>query len=189
MTILRSPIALGLSFGLFAVHAVGCVVQATDAPPPTTPNAPVATGTAPPPAASGKPDYSTLPTPQPAPTSTAPPVSGRECPPVDCDLACAHGFAKDARGCEACMCRPAPGPGRKPGAEPGAECVCRSDADCVKVSDAGCCGCSAGGTEQSVAKACLDQVPKCNRRDVMCPQVYQCTDRKAVCQGGTCTLK
>ena len=141
--------------------------------------------------ATGEPDYSNLPKPGPALTGhgeQAPPT--RDCPSVQCRLQCDHGFLKDARGCDVCQCAPEPVAGPPPTTPPKQGCACRDDGDCVKVGDAGCCGCNAGGEEIAVAKACLDEVPKCEQRGaVACPQVYQCTERKAVCRRGVCVLQ
>jgi len=33
--------------------------------------------------------------------------AGLRCTPVTCEIACEHGFARDADGCEICSCAPA----------------------------------------------------------------------------------
>lgn len=43
----------------------------------------------------------------------------QDCQPVDCEMYCEFGFAKDDRGCETCSCNPNP------------NTECRSDADCA----------------------------------------------------------
>lgn len=184
----------GLSFLAFAGLAA-CVVQPADAPPPDARPVPVsAGGTQPAPGstqpATGEPDYTNLPKPGPLPTGTGQQAEPtRDCPSVQCRMHCDHGFLKDARGCEVCQCAAAPTAGPPPSTPPAEGCACGDDDDCVKVGDAGCCGCNAGGEEIAVAKACLDQVPKCEQRGaVACPQVYQCTERKAVCRRGVCVL-
>lgn len=172
--------------------ATACTLQPADAPPPDARTVPMPGPTPDPaPGASAAPVNPGTPSPAPGPTGRTPtsrtPAPDRSCPELDCQQDCEHGYLKDARGCPACMCAPDPAD-QRPGIGGGA-CTCQADADCVKVQDAGCCGCNAGGTEMAVAKACLDRVPKCEQRDVMCPQVYKCTERKAVCQRGQCMLK
>lgn len=80
--------------------------------------------------------------------------------------------------------------GLEEGDEGGGElCGCVNDSDCVKTV-AGCCPCNAGGQEIAVAAQCLDDVPGCDSKpgEVMCLQVYLCTDSEAVCEAGQCVL-
>lgn len=58
------------------------------------------------------------------------------CLPVTCEIACDHGFQKDAHGCEVCACNPPPRTPTSGQCERSTGDACTSDADCV----AGGCG-------------------------------------------------
>lgn len=102
------------------------------------------------------------------------------CPDIVCDLECEFGFKTDPNGCQLCECVEAPPP---------VDCMCATDADCVKTSS-GCCPCSAGGDEVPAHVNCVDQVMMCDLPpdQVICPQVYQCTDVQPACVAGECVL-
>ena len=72
----------------------------------------------------------------------------------------------------------------------GVQCECESDADCVKTI-AGCCECNEGGAEVAAHKDCLDQVMGCDLPpdEVVCLDVFLCTEAQPVCSAGACVLK
>ncbi|MBA3547394.1 MAG: hypothetical protein H0T76_12980 [Nannocystis sp.] len=102
------------------------------------------------------------------------------CGDILCDLKCEFGFKSDMFGCQICECVEGPPP---------VDCGCVSDKECVKTSS-GCCPCNAGGDEVAAHMDCVEQVMLCDKppEDVICPQVYQCTDAKPVCVAGQCVL-
>lgn len=102
------------------------------------------------------------------------------CPDILCDLDCEFGFQTDRDGCQICACEEPPPP---------AECGCKSEKECVKTSS-GCCPCNAGGDEVAAHMSCVDKVKQCDLppEDVICPQVYLCTDLQPACIAGQCVL-
>ena len=113
-----------------------------------------------------------------------PDCGGASCVPtcgdVLCELFCEFGFKTDMNGCQICECVEGPPPG---------ECGCVSDKECVKTSS-GCCPCNSGGNEIAAHMDCVDQVMLCDKppEDVICPQVYLCTEAKPTCVEGQCVL-
>ncbi len=113
-----------------------------------------------------------------------PDCGGASCVPacmdVLCELFCEDGFKTDRNGCEICECVEPPPP---------ADCGCVSDDECVKTSS-GCCPCNSGGNEVAAHMDCVDQVMLCDKppEDVICPEVYLCTDAKPACVAGQCVL-
>ncbi len=101
------------------------------------------------------------------------------CPDIQCDIDCVE-YKTDANGCQLCECVDGPPP---------VDCVCKTDKDCVKTSS-GCCGCNEGGDEVPAHVDCVDQVKMCDLPpdQVICPQVYLCTDVQPVCVAGMCQL-
>lgn len=102
------------------------------------------------------------------------------CGDIVCDIACEFGFKTDANGCQLCECVEGPPP---------VDCGCMTDKECVKTST-GCCPCNSGGDEVAAHMDCVDQVMQCDLppEDVLCPQVYLCTDAKPACVAGQCVL-
>jgi len=114
-----------------------------------------------------------------------PDCGGESCAPICgdvlCDIRCEFGFETDRNGCQICECVEGPPP---------AECGCKNNKDCVKTSS-GCCPCNSGGDEVAAHKDCVDQVMQCDLppEQVICPQVYLCTDVQPACVDGQCVLQ
>lgn len=72
--------------------------------------------------------------------------------------------------------------------EPTFECF--SDADCVKVQE-DCCPCSSGGKDLCVSKensySYINNLNKCDMKEVICAQVYNCKINSCSCINGRCT--
>lgn len=84
------------------------------------------------------------------------------CAPVDCDLACPHGFRHDASGCDVCACRECDDP---------TDCAGVITCDTPTCSDGGACLCDCTGVAPE-AYTCPDgtDVPRC-----------ACADRGTIC--------
>ena len=96
------------------------------------------------------------------------------CAPLECDTACANGFALDANGCLTCECAVADG--------------CGSDGDCHETG-ADCCGCALGGSDTAVVSPTAYQQGLGCSATPACPGDDTCDPTAAVtCIAARCFL-